>query len=249
MKRALWALVLGISCACGASAAEEGVRPFGEGNRHYQAGRYEQAASSYRKAIADGGAGAAAHYNLGNAYFRLGQKGKALASYERARRLDPRDPDVEWNRRLLQGMLVDRIVDPAAGTPLGWANAVLEKATADEWALAVCLLLTVWALCVLGGWLAPLPRLWRWLGAVSLVLFFAAAAGFVYGRIRDQQPLAVVLDKEVFVRYGPSENERKAFLLHEGAVARVGDRSRDWIYLTLPDRNGGWVPAASCEEI
>ena len=46
------------------------------------------------------------HYNLGNAWFRLGELGPAILHYERARRSMPRDDDLAANLAL--AALADR---------------------------------------------------------------------------------------------------------------------------------------------
>jgi len=55
-----------------------------------------------------------------------------------------------------------------------------------------------------------------------------------------------VLYKEVTARYGPSDKETKAFVLHEGASAKVLDQTDGWYYIFLQDKNTGWVSKKSC---
>ena len=57
------------------------------------------AAAPSHAASAPEGYSAPALYNLGNAYARTGKPGLAVLNYERARLLDPSDPDLETNLR------------------------------------------------------------------------------------------------------------------------------------------------------
>ncbi|MCK5507694.1 MAG: tetratricopeptide repeat protein, partial [Desulfobacterales bacterium] len=51
-------------------------------------------------------------YNIGNCYFRLGQKGNALLNYERARRFIPRDSDLKYNIEYVHDLTEDNLSQP-----------------------------------------------------------------------------------------------------------------------------------------
>ena len=63
----------------------------------YRAGRYDDSAHAL-----EGHDTARAHYNRGNALARAGQFPQAIAEYEQALRLDPKDADARYNRDLLR---------------------------------------------------------------------------------------------------------------------------------------------------
>ena len=73
---------------------------FDQANQHFQAGNFAGAAEAYQAEINSGGASAALLYNLGNSQYRMGEFGRAILSYERARLLTPRDPDLLANLSL-----------------------------------------------------------------------------------------------------------------------------------------------------
>ena len=52
------------------------------------------------------------YYNLGNAYYRAGDIGNSIWAYERALKLSPRDPDINFNIKYLRTMVRDKIVPP-----------------------------------------------------------------------------------------------------------------------------------------
>ncbi len=56
-------------------------------------GRYEEAFHYYRRAIEMDGNNAAHYMHLGDAYAYADQPARALAYYQRAMRLNPRDPE------------------------------------------------------------------------------------------------------------------------------------------------------------
>ncbi|MDE1148365.1 MAG: tetratricopeptide repeat protein [Azospirillaceae bacterium] len=85
----------------GLPAAEEGLRRLaearlaraaalnGEGNAHFAAGRWAEAADCYRRALDQASGYADAHANLGNALRGLGRLVEAMAAYRRAIDLSP----------------------------------------------------------------------------------------------------------------------------------------------------------------
>ena len=101
-----------------------------EGNRLYQEGDFEGALSSYLRVVEAGFESGEVYYNIGNAYFKVGDLARAILYYERARRLRPGDEDVLANLDLARSLTVDEI------EPLP----------------------TFWVLELWGWWVALLPR-------------------------------------------------------------------------------------------
>ncbi|MCX6358161.1 MAG: SH3 domain-containing protein, partial [Candidatus Aureabacteria bacterium] len=62
----------------------------------------------------------------------------------------------------------------------------------------------------------------------------------------EGQEQAVILAKEAKVRYGPSEKDVIAFVLHEGAVVEIEHTSGDWCQISLPDGKAGWIRKEIC---
>ena len=68
-------------------------------NRDYNEGRYQKAIEGYLRLFDSGYVNGHLYYNLGNAYFRSGQLGRAILNYKRAELLIPRDADLNFNLR------------------------------------------------------------------------------------------------------------------------------------------------------
>ena len=60
---------------------------------------YGESAALLDSLLADGFRNGAVYYNLGNAYFRAGEYGRAIAAYRKAKAYRPRDPYLEANLR------------------------------------------------------------------------------------------------------------------------------------------------------
>ena len=226
------------------------LSPFAEANAKYQAGDFKGASDLYQKIIQSGNGTASVYYNLGNTALRLGQKGEALVHYQRALKASPRDKDLQWNIRVLQGALPDRIEESSLNLPRLLLQNATELWTLDEigflftaalalLALLACLDYLLPVMAVVSGFLRPLT--------FFLLIGSAALFGFKWWDTKD--PRAVILDKEVNAYYGPSDRETKAFVLHEGAEGKILDSSQDWFYIGLKNKNMGWIRKNSCEVI
>lgn len=73
-----------------ASPLEDAARAYGNGD-------YEKAAELYLQVMENDGVSASLLFNLGNSYGQMGSDDKAILCYERARKLDPRNEEINTN--------------------------------------------------------------------------------------------------------------------------------------------------------
>ena len=78
-------------------------------NQLYETGQYSQAVQAYQQLVDQGFTDSALFYNLGNAYFKDGDYGRAIANYRRAQLLAPRDADIVTNLELARSRIVDHL--------------------------------------------------------------------------------------------------------------------------------------------
>lgn len=249
MRKATLAFVLAASfLAAPIFAAETTPATFEEVNTHYQKGDFKGAVEGYEKLLAAGSRTSSTFYNLGNAAFRTGKKGKALLNYRRALEIAPRDEDTRWNVLVVQSALTDRISDPTG--PLDVATQkITAEVSANEAAIAFTAALALWllaSLAMLAGARGGFFGLIRTCIIAAVLISGLTLAAKWYSR---KDPRAIILVKEVTARYGPSTRETKAFVLHEGAEVRVTDRTKDWVYVTLQSGSSGWIPRDACETV
>lgn len=222
---------------------------FQQANAKYQAGDFKTASELYQKSVQTGHRTAAVYYNLGNTAVKLGEKGQALVYYERALKGAPRDKDLRWNIHILKESLPDKIDDNSYFV-IAWAQELLGRAAADELAILLSALLFITLL--LNGAYLLFPAFKASSGplrAVGALMLVVTAMLFAWKIWETKDPRVVVLDKETYAYYGPSDTETKAFLLHEGASGKVTDATDDWVYLSLPNKKSGWIRKNSCETV
>ncbi|NJN94350.1 MAG: tetratricopeptide repeat protein [Anaerolineales bacterium] len=84
-------------------------------NEKYEAGDYAEASAIYEAILDSGLSHSSVYYNLGNAYFKQGDLGRAILNYRRAQSLDPRDGDIAVNLSIARAQTVDKLEAPTGG--------------------------------------------------------------------------------------------------------------------------------------
>jgi hypothetical protein len=244
---AAW-LLLGIAAGVGA-AGDTPRTIFFRGNTLYAEEHYPAAAAEYERIVAAGSESGNVHFNLGNAYWKAGDRGRGVLGWERARRLLPRDPDVHAN--LLHARSADETED---GTPL-YARLLFPLATrmsSDELWLATSLTWTLLAVCMIVARLAP--RGARAASRSALVAGLALAvvgASTVYRLATVEWPrhAVVVAASETPVRFEPTEAGTIHFQAPPGTVLRVLAEREGWAQVGRPDGRRGWIARPTIETL
>ncbi len=218
-------------------------KAFANGNKLYREGKYEEATKAYQKLLDEGFAASSLFYNLGNAYVKTGELSKAVLSYERALRENPRDPEVKANLEFTRGLLADRADEGGLQvllsqiSPLQWLSW-----RENSWGFLVF----YWIGVVLGVAGILIRRGKKQILVVTAVLLgitlFLGAMLFFRSPLWAD-PQAIVMPKEVEVRYGPVLGESAAFTLHEGSKVRVLRSTQEWSQIYFAKGKVGWVPS------
>src|SRR5712671_2887476 len=125
--------------AVGAAAPQESAAAFEQANKLYEQGKFTQAAGAYEALIERGVELPAIYFNLGNAWYKAGQNGRAIAAYLYAERLSPRDPNVRFNLGFIRNKVNEGQI--STGTFL---QRALRRLNVNEWTIAASSALWVW---------------------------------------------------------------------------------------------------------
>ena len=87
------------SLAVSILAAEPSAQ-FAKANQEYAGGDFKAAIADYEELVRSGQDTPNVFYNLGNAYFRQNNFGRAILNYERALALEPHHPEAQANLRV-----------------------------------------------------------------------------------------------------------------------------------------------------
>jgi tetratricopeptide (TPR) repeat protein len=222
-------------------------------NENYEAGKYAEAVSIYEAILASGLRHSSVYYNLGNAYFKQGDLGRAILNYRRAQYLDPRDADVTTNLNIARTQTVDKLEAPPED---GLSNLVQ---LAEEWLTmneAMLLALILWLLMAVLALLMLFKPNWRrWagiaLGALAVLLLVGLISMTNRSYKEQNSPAAVIVAQTVDVTSGPGTSEQYLieFTLHSGAEVSLIESRSNWQRITLPGDLQGWVPAEAVARV
>jgi tetratricopeptide (TPR) repeat protein len=223
-------------CLFANARAADADTAFAAANGLYEQGKFAEAAAAFQQVIDGGARTADAWFNLGNARFKAGQPGLAIAAYRQAGQLNPRDGALRKN--------LDFVRRKAAGgdAPLiVWWIVPLRFVTLNEWAgTAACFLTALFLALAANEWRGT-RRSRGLIAALALgtvVCGSGAAASYCDIFIQKQ---AVVTARQATVRFGPLPDSQVAFQLNDGAELAVSDASGDWLQIRDPAGRTGWL--------
>ena len=243
-------LMVGLALAAAhtaTAAVPDDTNPTGlffRANALYSDEHYAEAAEVYEKVLATGVESGAVYYNLGNAYFKAGNIGRAVLAYERARRSSPGDPDLAANLAYAREQAADphrepllaRVAFPLAGRFN--TDALLTLAAAAWWTLLLALAAAALTARV------ERPARWVALAAGLMVVLATSSAAYRYQTIERPRWAVVTSNTDATVRYEPSPNGTAFYDVKPGAMLRIVGEREGWNRVTTDDGRRGWIEAA-----
>ena len=225
-----------------------------EANAQYERGEYADAAQQYEALIDSGYEEAVLYYNLGNAYFKMDELGRAVLNYLRAEELSPRDADVRANLELALGRTVDRVESGGESLVASVSNVARRWVTVGEMGV-ISLLLWVGSAAGIGTlvvWRSVPRRTAVRNGAVvasaATLVSLLLLLSMLYANPNDDS--AVVVASKINVVSGPGDQYETEFTLHSGAQVRLVDSRQGWVRIALPgDDLQGWAPSNDVEAL
>src|SRR5260370_40608506 len=199
---------------------------FAKANQEFATGDFKAAIEDYETLVRSGQDTPNLFYNLGNAYFRKTDFGRAILNYERALALDPHHPEAEANLRIAR--------DEARAlelVPNRWERIF---AFADENQYALVASTSCWiGIFSVAAWVLGRGR---GRGAVALSILslsiFAIAVGASYelGRGKNGRGLAIVTGDKVEARLATADNANRVLTLPAGSEIKIVSQRGDWLY-------------------
>ena len=247
-NRILTILLVTVICAAATSAQDD---IFQTGIKYYQEGNYDDAIKMFSKIEKSGIESAALYYNLGNAYFKSGDLGRAVLYYHRAKRLGPGDADIINNLKFASQFSEVQMV----GVQLNPIEAFLKETVGSYQLSALGWLSSLFfiSLVVLLIMKFGLQFCFTGIDAViisvlCLTIFAAGLTSFKY-RVDYLDRRAVILAPEAPVYSGPSSNSELELRGAPGLVVELLRESGDYYHVLLENKRRGWIKKDLVAEI
>ncbi len=231
----------------------DAVGSFNQANTLYTSGKYREALSLYASLDSLGYQSGELYFNLGNTYYKLGQIGKAILYYEKAKRFMEDDEDLKVNLELALARTKDKIPE----LPKFFLEALLEKVL-DFFSLGVLgFLVLLFLYSAAAVIILQLRNLFSFSSLVGeilkytfLVFFTLSLVLFVLKSSRlSTHREAVVLNPVVNLKSEPREQSTTISVIHEGLKVEISRKEQDWLEVKLPDGTKGWIERREAGEI
>ena len=238
-------LLLLAAIFCATAFAADPAADFDAANRLYEKGDYTGAIAAYQRIVSTGRASAAILFNLGNAYFKNAQPGRAIATLRAAQQLAPRDPDIRANLRFARGSV------PGNNTRETTLDRLANVVSLNELGALSAVGLWLWFGLLAAGQFRPALKPQLRTSVVATGIFAVAmTAWFAQGLIsRATHRTAVVTAATAAVRFGPLDESQIAFNVRDGNELKVLAHKDKWVQVMDHSNRTGWIPAADLLEV
>ena len=235
------------------SFASENQLIIARANKAYTDGMFNNAVELYKQVLTSGNESWELYYNLGNSYYKLNDFASAILNYEKARKLNPGNEDINFNLKVANNKIADKIEPLPEMFYKRWHRSLVELFPVDTWAMIVIL---SFILSLVSGLLyfisqrIYLKKIVFWAGVVfflfSLLSFHLSYQN--YQALQDNTE-AIIFTPTVTIKSSPDEKSIDLFVLHEGTKVRILDNIGNWYEIRIANGSVGWLPVSSIEKI
>ena len=224
------------------------------GTEAYNAGRWQDAASSWNSIVSAGMENAELYYNTGNAFFKAGDYPHAILNYEKALKLDPSFSDARYNLEFANGQIQDKIDAVPEFILVTWYKKASYLFASNTWAVLSLIFFAgtmALLLLLLLGYGARSRRI-GFFGGIAALLIAVLCFAFSRTQYSDWQNAgsAIVTVPVSSVVSSPSrESAKDLFVLHGGTKVTILDNVGEWAEIRLADGREGWMPSSDFDVI
>jgi tetratricopeptide (TPR) repeat protein len=210
---------------------------FSSANKLYAEGKFSEAATAYETILQSGVQSPALLFNAGNAEFKAGHLGKAIANYHQAERLTPRDAELRANLAFVRNQ-----VQGATLRESRWQNWVNFLSLNEGTLLTAGFFWLTFALLAVRQ-LRPalVPKLSGLTRLAVVITIFSGAVLALQAANHFNSSVAVVTVAEATARSGPFDEAQVAFTAKDGAELSILDRHDEWVQVQNSAGKTGWL--------
>lgn len=213
--------------------------------KFYADRNYKAAITSYDSILKTGLFSAKLYYNIGNAYYKNNELGKAIYYYELSHKLDPNNEDVKVNLAIANSKKIDEIESKENFFVTVVKSGIVNLLSNEAWAylsiisLIVCL--SMYFLFFVST-SSLIKRIGFFGSVIFLIIFvFAMIFGFTALKSKNKIKFAIIVSIETKVQAEPTISSPSKFNLHEGTKVKVIESNKEWTNIKLENGNEGWV--------
>jgi tetratricopeptide (TPR) repeat protein len=189
------------------------------------------------------------YYDIGNAYFRLGDLGRAVLNYKRSGLYMPNDENLRQNLEYARNRRADRIERKEQ-------ENVYRTLFFIHYDIPSRAKLIIFASCFAAIWVSAGLRLFVRAGSLKVILVVAAVASAIFlaslavdAVSFSSRPPGVITADEVTGRMGDADSYQPSFRepLHSGTEFQLLEKRAGWWRIELDNGDATWIPTGSAE--
>lgn len=219
---------------------------FSLANLAYADGRYEEAIKSYGDIAGKGLVNPDVYYNLGNAYAKAGEKGKAIHSYEKSLELLPDMEDTRYNLALIKSQLLIDNNKVDARSPLEKIAASLSFNASAKFFLTgfSVLFLALTAIIMTDNKILKKSGS-RALLIISALTIFSGSFSAYKLYLQERNNEGIIISNEATLYEVPMEQGKAGYDIPEGLKVTIMNKGKDWLKVSTSDGIVGWLKVES----
>jgi tetratricopeptide (TPR) repeat protein len=218
---------------------------FAKANQEFAQGHFKEAIAGYEALVRAGQWNANLFYDLGNAYFRTRDFGRAILNYERALALDNHHPEATANLQIARDEARALELQPTK------LERYLQFASINQFAIAaaVALWLGIFGIAAL---IFARRRSTALLSVSILCLLVSGLAIWAIYTLdngSEGRGLAIVTGNDVQARLATADTANSVLALPPGSEIKILSTRGDWMYAALPNDLRGWIQSKNAEAV
>jgi tetratricopeptide (TPR) repeat protein len=226
-------------------AVAQSTAQFAKANQELARGDFKTAIADYEELCRSGQHAPNLFYNLGNAYFRQKDFGRAILNYERAVALERHHPEANANLSIARDEANALELQPR------WLDHYVQFASVNQYSIvaAVAFWLGIFGIAALVFARRRSSTLITMVIVCLLISGLATYAAYALQTGTNGTDLAIVTGKDVQARLATADTANSVLVLPQGSEIKILSTRGDWIYAALPNDLRGWIPAKDAEQV
>jgi tetratricopeptide (TPR) repeat protein len=231
---------------------------FNKGKDFYLNKKYDSAIEMFEKILHRDIESANVYYNIAGCYFRKQEYGLSRFYYEKAKKIKPRDKDINQNISLITKLYLKDKVEEKKWWVLYVLDYIAGLFCAKTWIILNMILYIILGILIIlfltrrqrwdlkGSWQNIVKKLISYIGMIFVIMVLFGGYK-IYNEYYYNY--GVVITDEVNVKSGPSDEFENLFKIHEGIKIKILQKITGWSNIKLPNGLEGWIPVKNLKEI
>jgi tetratricopeptide (TPR) repeat protein len=245
MKSRTYLIALLFCAGSAASAIAQPNAEFAKANQEYAQGNFKEAIASYEALVRADQWNANLFYDLGNAYFRTRDFGRAVLNYERALALDNHHPEATANLQIARDESRALELQPTR------LERYLQFASINQYSIAAAIAFWLGTFGIVAQIFAR-RRSAALISLSVLCLLVCAIAVWAIHTLDNSskgRALAIVTGNDVQARLATADTANSVLALPAGSEIKILSTRGDWMYAALPNDLRGWIQTKNAEQV